>query len=253
MGDGGSHSQMFARSTHVMLPAPRPKKKNFRPPAAASQGSCLQRNMLRVLSFRLFFLLSERAILRTEMKCACALAVCRHACNGDVRKVFYILVVGTWPACPKRPATYWNPGSIHVGCRQLVRAPKQPTTPVHRDQHQPRTPAPFAFTTALQVLCHERAMLPATVCALWLWHRRLTRSLYTVFPGVARRAFKSAKSEATNCFRNHAQNFSTGFRSGERAGICSNEIACALYTSLAALARKKPSPSHSTVQGPRRR
>ena len=55
MGDGGSHSQMFARSTHVMLPAPRLNKKNFRPPAAAPQGSCLQRNMLRVLSFRLFF------------------------------------------------------------------------------------------------------------------------------------------------------------------------------------------------------
>ena len=94
MGDGGSHSQMFARSTHVMLPAPRPKKKNFRPPAAASQGSCLQRNMLRVLSFRLFLLLSDRAILCTEIKRACAPAVCRHACSGDVRKVFYILVVG---------------------------------------------------------------------------------------------------------------------------------------------------------------
>ena len=60
MGDGGSHSQMFARSTHVTLPAPRLKKKNFRPPAAASQGSCLQRNMLRVLSFRLFFVAALR-------------------------------------------------------------------------------------------------------------------------------------------------------------------------------------------------
>ena len=165
MGDGGSHSQMFARSTHVMLPAPRPKKKNFRPPAAASQGSCLQRNMLRVLSFRLFFLLSEKAILRTEMKCACAPAVCRHACSGDVRKVFYILVVGTWPACPKRPATYWNPGSIHVGCRQLVRAPKQPTTSVHRDH--PSMKNPVAFGTAYRAAAATALSGESLVTAVW--------------------------------------------------------------------------------------
>ena len=88
--------------------------------------------------------------------------------------------------------------------------------------------APLLATTCLQTRLKPRAMIDATCCALLDLSSFFTLSVYTNFPGTTRRARRSAISRARISFLTHAQNFSTGFRSGDLAGIVHSFSLCCL-------------------------
>ena len=79
--------------------------------------------------------------------------------------------------------------------------------------------APFLATTSLHLLFKDRAMRAATVCALRVRSTARTRLMYKLLLKTGRFKRRSSKSRFLNSFRNHAQNISIGFKSGERAGI----------------------------------
>jgi len=120
---------------------------------------------------------------------------------------FTMVLAGTCHSC------------ISCGCT-ISRRPKFCTTHTHEAcQLQALEAAPLLATTCLQTRLKPSAMLDAACCARLDLSNLFTLNVYAVFPGTTRRARRSAISRARISFLTQAQNFSTGFRSGDLAGI----------------------------------
>jgi hypothetical protein len=105
--------------------------------------------------------------------------------------------------------------------------------------------------TSLQTRFKPLAKLLATRCAFCDPQRERTRTAYA---DLLRGRFfldRSCKSNLRSSRRSQAQNFSTGFKSGERGGMCHNDTPCSATASFVAFAfLKKLSLSHNVNQGP---
>ena len=76
--------------------------------------------------------------------------------------------------------------------------------------------APFLRTTSRHVLRKLRAQAAATRCAFWDRHTLRMRTWYAALPKGFLFSWRAAKSRARRRRRSQAQNFSTGFRSGDK-------------------------------------
>ena len=127
---------------------------------------------------------------------------------------FTMVLAGTCHSC------------ISCGCT-ISRRPKFCTTHTHEAcQLQALEAAPLLATTCLQTRLKPSAMLDAACCARLDLSNLFTLNVYAVFPGTTRRARRSAISRARISFLTQAQNFSTGFRSGDLAGIVQSLTFC---------------------------
>ena len=105
-----------------------------------------------------------------------------------------------------RPA---SPESASYGCANLK-----------CKGHQPDVAAPSFRMTSLQTFFKPKAQALATRCACRGEQTDRTLRLYAILPKTGRLATASFKSIARNLRRGKDQNFSAGFRSGERGGTC---------------------------------
>ena len=116
---------------------------------------------------------------------------------------------------------------------------------------QPRDAAPPFNDTSAQVFLKLCIVLTATSLALGVLTNRRSRALKVFLFAARRPAVKSARSIALICRRIQDQYFSTGFRSGEVAGILQRTTLQRLCAALLSGARRKLSLSQRILQGPR--
>ena len=111
-----------------------------------------------------------------------------------------------------------------------------------RSQAQPLTAAPPLNTTLDAVDFKLRANDAATRLALCVRTKRNTRNLKPRLFRGDRFAIKSSKSIARMRLRNHPQNRSTGFESGDLGGNFQSEMSHRAYAALQTRARAKYLP-----------
>ena len=109
---------------------------------------------------------------------------------------------------------------------------------------------PCFATTSLQVLRKLAAICTATSRAFCEARMLRTRALKAVLPIGGRFFRRSSQSFARIFRRNQAHIFSTGFKSGEDAGICQMRTPAPRIARLLRAVCKKASLSQRTVQGP---
>ena len=105
---------------------------------------------------------------------------------------------------------------------------------------------PALLTTSWQTFRKPLAQFAATRCALCVCSSRSTRFLNPAWSTAAFFTFRSRRSILFNSRRSQLQNFSTGLRSGEPAGIFQRFTLSFLWILAAAGARRIPSLSLRT-------
>ncbi len=111
---------------------------------------------------------------------------------------------------------------------------------------------PPLFSTCTRTLRKDFMMFFTTVFALRVRSKSRTRLCNAAFSIGSRFILRSFKSMARRRRRTQLQYFSTGFRSGDRGGMCQSVIRFFAWMLLAAGALRKDSLSHGTRNGPER-